>query len=188
MSEILISLKPWVGTFALYAMVLAGFIPLVVWACRNIGRQGTAFSLILCGFLYAMATKPNVSWDSVLENDGTHYTNNYSVVRFKWKKKDPTLPNAATVNISQKPNGGVDWTTVGSTTVGAFTYDLPIASTNYSFYVWTEYVPPTPVHTNGVWLGTVIEKAKGETGLNKLIIVNGQLIHNGVEIAPKSEE
>lgn len=132
---------------------------------------------------------PYILFDDYIANNGSSYVTNgvqAVAVEFKWRKTNDALPNSQPLYISKRlKNFGGDWDLAATTTVGAGSHLLTIENVkNYEYYIWHEWVPPSPVHTNGVWIGSVIEKAKNETGVNKMIIINGQLLKHGKVIAP----
>lgn len=182
-------IRAYIVGAALVVIAAIAWFPILKYGWDNLRRRGLSFCVIMAGFLCSMATKPDrpyVNWDEVLANNGTDYASENSGVNFRWRKTTVALPDDQQVFISKREKiGGTDWSLEATTYVGMGGYDLTIANADqYQYWVWTDWVPPHPVHTNGVWVGNVIEKANGSKGVNKLLIIQGQLIENGKVIAP----
>lgn len=65
------------------------------------------------------------------------------------------VPESAAVYIDYKVNSDSNavWQLLAETTVGAWSWSGTVANaTNYDYNAWAYYIPPEPVHTNGVWL------------------------------------
>lgn len=64
------------------------------------------------------------------------------------------VPESAAVYIDYRPNTATneEWGLLAQTTVGAWGWSGTVENaTNYAYNVWAYYIPPQPVHTNGVW-------------------------------------
>ena len=78
----------------------------------------------------------------------------------------------------------VEWADLGETVVSALVWEGTLDNaTNYDYLVYTTYVPPSPVHTNGVWVGPVYETKKRQ-GAQSFIVINGVIRQHGKAIAP----
>lgn len=166
---------------------------------KGIGKMrkdiGICGLLISFGFLHSMAVKPSkpkVTWDDYLEDNGSVYATNTTEVtglRLKWKKTRTELPDEQDLHISARDYGtSGEWISIATTKVNAFEwFKLMGDATNYEYYVWHEWSPPTPVHTNVIWNGNVVEKAKN-SGFDKLVIINSRFVIDGKVVAPKEEK
>lgn len=119
------------------------------------------FLLIPCivGLVYYGSTKQawRITFDGGIK-DGTpssYVTNN--TISITWQK-DPRseipLPDEAAVYIDYRPNTATneDWGLLAQSTVGAGHWSGTLEdATNFSYNVWAYYIPPEPVHTNGIW-------------------------------------
>ena len=126
------------GGSALAAVAFGAYALMVAWA----GNDGNK-------------PKPTPSatlrFDVGLYDQGSIATNDYPVIAWRF---DPWLAED-TVHIAARPKGStneLDWTyyhtgPVADTIWRGF---MP-ACTGMVIWVWSEYVPPAPVHTNGVY-------------------------------------
>ena len=93
-----------------------------------------------------------------LRDNGTYGTNDTTMV-FKWVKDGIVyVPDYAAVFFRYCPadadhDEDGSWNTLGMATVGDYTatFETPDNVTNYIYEVVYDYIPPTPVQTNGVW-------------------------------------
>ena len=68
---------------------------------------------------------------------------------------------------------------LAQTTVGAWGWSGTVENaTNYDYNVWAYYIPPEPVHTNGVWTYKTHFDRNGEYALplRARVEVNGKAI------------
>lgn len=118
-----------------------------------------AIAFLCIGWLYGGSkTGVTVRYMTGLRDNGTYGTNDTTMV-FKWVKDGIVyVPDYAAVFFRYCPtdadhdeDGG--WNTLGMATVGDYTatFETPDNVTNYIYEVVYDYVPPTPVQTNGVW-------------------------------------
>lgn len=98
-------------------------------------------------------SKTLFKFDDGLYDDHSYATND--TLHVAWTR-DPVIPLDSTLYIDYRTSGATneEWITLGVTTVGAFSFDAIVQNaTNFDYFIWSEYVPPTPIHTNGVWCG-----------------------------------
>ena len=137
----------------------------------------------VCAVAYCGATKPTIRWDAGLRDEGSVITNN--LVQIRWSYFG--IPAASTVYIDYRESGTTnEWQSLGETVASALAWDGVLAdATNYDYYVYSTYIPPVPVHTNGVWVGQAYE-TKSRVGAKAFLILNGKLTDQGRTIATPS--
>lgn len=164
-------------------------------ACRKFAKlsriQQFVLAAVAIGFIHYGATKPSVfSYDGGIKANpiNVSYTTN-DTVHVAWTRDmsgSTYVPLDATVYIDkrlQTDTNGV-WLTWAQTTVGAWQYDGTLLdATNYNFTVWAYYIPPEPVHTNGVWL----YKTKKDRYERYAIPLRARIEVNGKAIATPKE-
>jgi hypothetical protein len=75
------------------------------------------------------------------------------------------------------------WLNLAETLASAQEWTGTLANaTNYDYWVYSTYVPPVPVHTNGVWVGQAYE-TKARVGAKSFLILNGLVQEHGRTIA-----
>ena len=116
--------------------------------------------LFLSVNFYLGATKPSaprVSYDGGIKAGTTANVVTNDTVAIYWQRDTMGgvyVPESAAVYIDYRPNTetNAEWGLLAQTTVGAWSWTGTVANaTNYSYNVWAYYIPPEPVHTNGVW-------------------------------------
>lgn len=127
------------------------------------------------GLVYYGATKAissRVSYDGGLARSPENanvITND--TVKLYWSRDAASgvwVPETAAVYIDCKPidDPEAEWANLGETTVGAWGWAGTLANaTNYDFNVWAYYIPPEPVHTNGVWIYKTLKDRRGANAL-----------------------
>lgn len=123
----------------------------------------------------------SIRWDVGLRDNGTEITNDTVTVRWTYTG----IPSASSVFIDVRECGSDgEWQNLGETVASALEWTGTLANaTNYDYLVYTTYVPPSPVHTNGVWVGPVYETKKRQ-GAQSFILINGVIREHGKAIAP----
>lgn len=162
-------------------------------AVRFLGPAGCALVIpgILSLCIYASTKKPRVTWDTGLSDRGsTIDTNTWRTVNFLWNKS-ASIANTEPIYFAAKDSRfpELEWDEIGQSTAGqlAWSYTFPVGvnATNYLYYVFTI----GEVHTNGVWLGNILQKAApGVCGPGKMIFIRSRLELDGKQIAPFKEE
>ena len=136
----------------------------IVSAWRNatqgkLHRQVFAAAFLLVSF-YLGATKPSaprVTYDGGIKAGATVNVVTNDTVSIYWQRDTSGgiyIPESAAVYIDYRPNTATneEWGLLAQTTVGAWGWSGTVQNaTNYDYSVWAYYIPPEPVHTNGVW-------------------------------------
>ena len=139
--------------------------------------------VFVVGFAYYGSTKhgaPSVRWDDGLADNGTLITNDTVAVRWTYSG----IPSASSVFIDYREAGSTnEWLNLAETLASAQEWTGTLANaTNYDYWVYSTYVPPVPVHTNGVWVGQAYE-TKARVGAKSFLILNGLVQEHGRTIA-----
>lgn len=139
--------------------------------------------VFVVGFVYYGSTKsgsPSVRWDDGLADNGTLITNDTVSVRWTYSG----IPSASSVFIDYREAGSTnEWLNLAETLASAQEWTGTLANaTNYDYWVYSTYVPPVPVHTNGVWVGQAYE-TKARVGAKSFLILNGKVQEHGRTIA-----
>ena len=131
----------------------------------------------------AKPSGPSVRWDDGLRDNGTVITNDTVAVRWTYSG----IPGASSVFIDYREAGTTnDWLNLAETLASAQEWTGTLANaTNYDYWVYSTYVPPVPVHTNGVWVVQTYE-TKSRVGAKSFLILNGKIQEHGRTIAPPS--
>lgn len=139
--------------------------------------------VFVVGFAYYGSTKhgaPSVRWDDGLADNGTLITNDTVQVRWTYSG----IPGASSVFIDYRLAGSTNkWANLAETLASSLGWTGTLAdATNYEYWVYSTYVPPVPVHTNGVWVGQAYE-TKARVGAKSFLILNGLVQEHGRTIA-----
>lgn len=185
----------YVSIFALAAMAVWFFLAKVLSPAWGELRRFVKLSRIqqfvlgvcVIGFIQYGATKPtwHISFDGGIKQNPIQPSNvTNDLVSIHWTRDasgGTLVPETATVYVDYKltvDTNGV-WETLAETTVGAWGWSGVVQNaTNYDYNVWAYYIPPEPVHTNGVWIYKTL-KDRGEKfpiPLRARIEVNGKAI------------
>lgn len=166
---------------------------------KRFNWKKTLFILYSIGFiLYGGSKGFHVTWDETLENGAwvdeetglTHnatYVSN-TVVHITWVAKYGDVQLADPVYVYARElssTNDADWVQISDDglTVGDLSFTLEGNNlTNYMYYVHTEYVPPSPVVTNGVYHLSGFDAPQ----TNRFISLKVQIIADGETIAPIS--
>lgn len=143
--------------------------------------QGVVATIAIVGAVMYGGSKSTFRWDDGLRDAGSYTTNDLVVVRWQYVG----IPSSSSVFIDYRESGTTnEWQNLAETVAFALEWTGTLANaTNYDFWVYSTYVPPTPVHTNGVWVGQTYE-TKSRVGAKAFLILNGKIIEHGRTIAP----
>lgn len=120
--------------------------------------QQIVVGICIVGLVEYGATKSRISFDGGIRQGEQPSLVTNDTVYVSWQRDTSGgvyVPDSAAVYIDCRPNTetNADWVLLAETTVGAWSWSGVLAdATNYDYNVWAYYVPPQPVHTNGVWV------------------------------------
>lgn len=159
-----------VALIALAFAVVAQFGAAATEAWRKVRCKPIAVFFLLVATIYG-GSKPSFRYDGGIKASAAQqsYATNDTVAVY-WER-DPRaiipLPDDAPVFIDYRPiDSTEEWGMLAQSTVGAggWTGELHNA-TNYDFNVYAYYIPPEPVHTNGVWQYRTITDPERKRGI-----------------------
>lgn len=184
---------------ALFATLLLWCGAVLSCGWRKLRRQGVAFLLIAAAFLHSMATKPSsvtVRYDGGIKAGATANVVSNDFVAIYWQRDlsgGVYVPESAAVYIDYRPNTetNAEWGLLAQTTVGAWGWSGTLSNaTNYDYSVWAYYIPPEPVHTNGVWVYKTMHDRAGcnPIPLRARVEVNNKAIATPKEVRKDDED
>ena len=143
--------------------------------------------LIVAGLIQYGATKgktASIKFDNGIKQGEAASCVTNDTVFISWQRDTSggvVVPESATVYIDYKSNveTNAEWVLLAQTTVGAYQWSGTVeGATNYDYSVWAYYVPPEPVHTNGVWTYKTLKDRAGANALplRSRVEVNGKAI------------
>lgn len=131
---------------------------------RSIDRlSALLIAASVAGIGYYGATKgfmPRISYDGGIKDGATPNVVTNDMVEIHWQRDvsgGELVPLDAPVYVDYRVHttneeDAAEWELLGETTVGAWGWSGTVENaTNYDYNVWAYYIPPEPVHTNGVW-------------------------------------
>ena len=143
--------------------------------------------LVVAGLIQYGATKSktaSIKFDNGIKQGETASCVTNDTVFITWQRDTSSglvVPESATVYIDYKSNveTNAEWVLLAQTTVGAYQWSGTVeGATNYDYSVWAYYVPPEPVHTNGVCTYKTLKDRAGANALplRSRVEVNGKAI------------
>lgn len=177
------------GLVAIAVSLCAYFIARLAWDpfTRKIGKLTVAkFVAAVCvfGWIQYGATKSSFHYDGGIKQGVAESYSTNDTVFISWQRDTSQgvyVPDSAAVYIDYRPNieTNAEWGLLAESTVAAGSWIGTLAdATNYDFNVWAYYIPPEPVHTNGVWTYKTM-KDRGDKytlPLRARVEINGQAI------------
>ena len=151
------------GLVAIAVSLCAYFIARLVWdpITRKISKLTVSklvAAVCVLGWIQYGSTKSSFRYDGgIKQGVAESYTTNDTVF-ISWQRDTSQgvyVPDSAAVYIDYRPNTetNAEWGLLAESTVAAGSWTGNLAdATNYDFNVWAYYIPPEPVHTNGVWI------------------------------------
>lgn len=96
-----------------------------------------------------------ITYDGGIRSSGQNLVTN-DTVEIRWQRdtSEIVVPLNAAVYIDYRPIAATneEWGLLGQAVVSDWQWIGTIANaTNFDYNVWAYYIPPEPVHTNGVW-------------------------------------
>ena len=165
--------------------------------CKALGRNKISrcvFILFAVGAIMYGGTKNDgptgVSkfiFDKYISDNGSYSTNDTVVI--KWKQTiENALPLDTPVYIEYKLAGSTnDWEALASSAQNLGNYEWNgslVGATNYNYNIYCYYIPPAPVHTNGVWTYNTLK----DTQNKNILPLRAEVRDGGSVIAtPKSK-
>ena len=154
--------------------------------------QRVIVGVCVVGLSYYGATKQgwHVAYDGGIKAGATANVVTNNTVAIYWQRDTSGgvyVPETATVYIDYRPNTetNAEWGLLAQTTVGAWGWSGTVENaTNYDYNVWAYYIPPEPVHTNGVWTYKTHFDRNGEY----VLPLRARVEVNGVAIATPKEK
>lgn len=129
---------------------------------RNSSRPCFLFLtvFVICMIIYG-GSKPVMYFANGLQDNGSYATND--TVYIAWTKTgSAVVPNDAELYIEYRIQGSTNesdwveiWTGIVSDWSATFILDN---ATNYNYSIYYNYIPPPPVHTNGIWAYRTIRR------------------------------
>lgn len=153
------------------------------------GVQQLIVGVCIVGIVQYGATKSKITFDGGIKQGAQSSVVTNDTIFISWQR-DTTggvyVPESAAVYIDYRPNTetNADWGLLAQTTVGAWSWTGTVPNaTNYDYNVWAYYIPPEPVHTNGVWVYKTLKDRAGKypIPLRARIEVNGKAIATPAE-------
>ena len=144
---------------------------------------GPIMAVILVSCCVYYGGGKTIRWDTGLHDNGSVITNDSVEIRWTYSG----IPSSSSVYVDNRLSGTTnEWENLGVVTAadGYYMTMVPNA-TNYDYWVYSTYVPPVPVHTNGVWVNQAYE-TKERRGAAAFLIINGRIDSHGKAIAPPS--
>lgn len=149
--------------FTVLLSVAGAYSVVMIYRRSREAKHSVAFSLSLVAIILCIARAAyptsaekntphaNIVWDTYIYDDGSVATNDWP--RILWRY-DPWSANDI-LHIDARPKSSTnaeDWVQyyVGSVSDTYWSGYMP-ACTGMTIFVWSEYVPPSPVLTNGVY-------------------------------------
>lgn len=148
--------------------------------------------LIPCivGLVFYGSTKQgwHITWDGGIKDLGRSLVTN-DTIHIEWQRDTSHgvyVPGSAAVYIDYRPNTetNAEFGLLAQSTVGAWEWNGTLAdATNYDYNVWAYYIPPEPVHTNGVWVYKTLKDRNDKYAipLRARIQINGKAIATPAE-------
>lgn len=152
--------------------------------------QQFILAVICLNFYYYGSTKQgwHISWDGGIRDLGHSLVTN-DTIHIEWQRDTSHgiyIPETAAVYIDYRPNTATneEYGLLAQATVGDWEWNGTLAdATNYDYNVWAYYIPPEPVHTNGVWVYKTLKDRNDRYAipLRARIQVNGRAIATPAE-------
>ena len=187
MRELVETLRHFIMFAGVAALVIVGLLCLA-WHLRGVPNALRKFfglhslaALLSVVCVWYGGGKTSFSFDTGLRDNGSYAKNNTVYVAWTYTG----IPSASSLYVAYRERGTNNkWADLGETVVSALVWEGTLANaTNYEYLVYTTYVPPSPVHTNGVWQGPAYE-TKERRGANSFIIIGAEVREHGRAIAP----
>ena len=144
-------------------------LPIAIFAApqlRRLARHKRLFAFAAAGLAFFAVSKqqlPTFSFDIFLQDDGSYAANDTVHVAFRPSTYAGDFDlSASSILVYARAHGetnAANFVTIDdSRTIADYPRDYAFPdATNYNYFVFCNYVPPSPVHTNGVWQTRLID-------------------------------
>lgn len=182
--EILMNLCGW-GLVLCGAVLFAAKVLAPAWdeVRRFVSLQGVEAVLLVplvVGIVLFGGSKHVTFTDGIKDSGHTLVTNDTIHIEWTRDTSHVVVPLSAAVYIDYRPSGSTnEWGLLGQAIVGDCLWEGTLANaTNYDYHVWAYYIPPEPVHTNGVWTYKTMKDRAGKEilPLRSRVEINGKAI------------
>lgn len=156
--------------------------------------EKVVLAVIFTGFFVYGSTKPtppsiNVYTDEYVTNNGSYLTNGNETFYAKWTYSSQ-VPPTALMHIAVRDKGREEavWEDIAFVRVGLLEAEIYIGEggDQLDYFLYVDYVPPAPVHTNGVYM-FYVEQPKGEVS-NRWITIKSEVRKDNIKIMPHPRE
>lgn len=119
--------------------------------------QQLIVGVCIVGIVQYGATKSKITFDGGIKQGAQSSVVTNDTIFISWQRDTAGgvyVPESAAVYIDYRQNTATneDWGLLAQSTVGAWRWSgTLVGATNYDYNVWAYYIPPQPVHTNGIW-------------------------------------
>lgn len=152
--------------------------------------------VVVLGFAYYGSTKSTIRYEGGIKAGATASVVTNNTVSIYWQRDTSGgvyVPESAAVYIDYRLSTATneEWGLLAQTTVGAWGWSGIVENaTNYDYSVWAYYIPPEPVHTNGVWVYKTLKDRRNAHAipLRARIEVNGKAIATPKEVRKDEED
>lgn len=154
--------------------------------------------VVVLGFVKYGSTKHilHIGYEGGIKAGATENVVTNDTVSIYWQRDTSGgiyIPESAEVYIDylSKSETDAEWHLLAKTTVGAWGWSGTVENaTNYNYNVWAYYIPPEPVHTNGVWTYKTHFDRNSDYAipLRARIEVNGKAIATPKEVRKDEEQ
>lgn len=124
-----------------------------------------------------------ITYDGGIRADGQNLVTNDTVtIRWQRDTSEYVVPLNAAVYVDYRPIAATneEWGLLGQAVVSDWQWTGTISNaTNFDYNVWAYYIPPEPVHTNGVWESKHLGDPEVEgraVPLGTRIFINGRTV------------
>lgn len=144
----------------------------------------------LCWYGMTKGYSGRITYDSGIKSGTTANLVSNDTINIYWQRDISSgiwVPDSAAVYIDYREIGqtNLEWGLLAQSTVGAGSWSGTLTdATNYDYNVWAYYVPPEPVHTNGVWVYKTFRDRKNDN----ILPLRNRIEVNGIAIATPAEK
>lgn len=150
--------------------------------------EKTLAAVFVVGFILYGGSKGgysgHITYDGGIKASSTPNLVTNDTITISWQRDIASgiyVPDSAAVYIDYRAVGATntEWGLLAQSVVGAWTWTGTLENaTNFDYNVWAYYIPPEPVHTNGVWVYKTLKDRENRypIPLRARVEVNGKAI------------